>query len=261
MFYARFLDARPLILLILILVPLTLLGLVVRARVVARYRPSEREQSLPVTLWIACDRYRRGVAEHVAWRLAGRPGDGPVIPSSFAFKGLDLALMLQSPGPIANAGGALVRQTALLGATFVRDSDDPWMPDPHEWEARLAEWQILSEDYKQLAHVDLPDSTGGADPTHRHLWSRTYTLRRSGARWVLEYAGDPLLTEVLSEGAFSASGNQFRECEDCGTWESWNGSRGQWGEDVYSRKVPSPRLQILTGPPDPEHVANGGGSG
>jgi len=245
------LDTRPLILLILILVPLTLLGLVVRARLVARYGASEPEQSLFATVWITYDRYRRQVEKHAAWRLAGRPGDGPVVPP----RGVDvltLALTLQSPGPIANAADALFRQTELLGERFVRDNDDPWIPDPAAWEAMLAEWQILSREYKRLAHVDVPDSTGGADPAHRHLWSRTFTLRRLTARWVLEYAGNPSESVVLPEGSFWASGNQFRECEDCGTWESRDGSRGIWNEDANSGELPSPRLQILTESPSPK---------
>jgi hypothetical protein len=45
-----------------------------------------------------------------------------------------LAVALQSPGAIAEAAGALWRQTELLGRRFVRDEADPWTPDPADWD-------------------------------------------------------------------------------------------------------------------------------
>jgi hypothetical protein len=241
-------DTGPLILLILIATLATLVGLGVRSRLLARDGRSEREQSPYVALWIACDRYRQQVAKHVAWRLDGRPGDGPVVRSSRDFDGLVLVLALQSPGPLAQAAGSLTQQTELLGTRFVRDHADPWVPDLGEWEAMLAEWQTRARDYAQLAHVDLGDSTAdaGGDTAHRHAWSRAYTIRRRRTGgWLLEYAGNPSQIVVLPEGAFSAHGNVFRECGDCGIWESRNGPRGSWKADPHSSDTPSPRAQIL----------------
>jgi hypothetical protein len=241
-------DTGPLILLILVFTLVTLVGLGIRSRLLARYGRSERETSPYVALWIACDHYRQQVAKHVAWRLDGRPGDGPVVRSSRDFDVLGLALALQSPGPLAQAAGSLTQQTELLGTRFVRDDADPWVPDLEEWEAMLAEWQTRARDYAQLAHVDRGDSTAGAsgDSAHRHAWSRTYTIRRRRTGgWLLEYAGNPSEIVVLPDGTFSAHGNVFRECEGCGTWESRNGPRGSWKTDPYSSDAASPRLQIL----------------
>lgn len=225
----------------------TAVGLGVRSRLLAQYRPIEPEQSPYVSLWMACDRYRRQVAKHVAWRFDGRPADAPLVGSSLDFDGLVLVLALQSPGPLAQAAGSLTQQTKLLGTTFVRDEADPWVPDPEAWEAMFAEWQRRARDYAELAHLDLRESTTGAsgDTAHEHSWSRAYTIRRRRTGWLLEYTGNPSQIVVLPDGTFSARGNVFRECEECGTWESRNGRRGSWKADSYSSDSASPRLQLL----------------
>jgi hypothetical protein len=239
------------ILRVLIAVPVALIKLVVSRRAAARHPLAEQEMSLYAALWIECEGYRQQVAKDVAWRLNGRRGDAPFVGSANDFEALGFAVAVQSPGPIAKAAGALFQQTELLGKTFVRDRADSWMPDPEEWEAMLADWQIRARDYAQLAHVDL-DRTGGdsGDAAHRHLWGRTYTIRpRRTGGWLLEYGGNPSEIVVLPEGTFFADGREFRECV-CGTWESRNGRRGQW--KVESGNAPSPRLQILTQQPGPD---------
>jgi len=240
--------ASQLLLAIAVAALVTLVGLVVRSRVVAPDRPLHRDQSAHLAFWVACDRYRQQVAEHVAWRLRGRSGAAPLVGPSHEFDGLGLAVALQSPGRVAKAAGGLLQQTESLGKTFVRDEADPWMPNRWDWEAMLTDWHDRAQEYAVLAQVDLPDSTpnDSGDPGHRHLWSRPYTLRRRGTGgWVLEYAGSFSQMVILPEGKFTAGGEQFRECERCGTWESRKGSRGSWNADVYSRDAPSPRAQIL----------------
>ena len=209
------------------------------------------DQSPATSLWIACDHYRRDVAAHVAWRLGGRAGAGPRVGSRDWAEPLGLAVALQSPGAVAEAAGALWRQTELLGKTFVRDEVDPSIPDPADWAAMLAEWQIRERAYLDVARVEPVAAAGHADgEPRRHRWSRTYTLRpRRTGGWLLEYGGNPSQIVVLPDGTFSAAGNQFRECEECGAWESRKGSSGQWGPDTYSGSAPSPRVQILGQPP------------
>ena len=242
-------DTGPLIWLIVITTLVTLVGLGVRSRLVSHFQVNEEEPSPYLALLMACDRYRRQVAKHVAWRLEGRPGDGPVVRSSRDFDGLGLALAIHSPGPLGHAVASLTQQTELLGTTFVRDAGDPWVPDPQEWEAMLSDWQGRARDYARLAHIDPVGSTGDANgdsAAHHHAWSRTYTIRRRRTGgWLLEYAGNPSQTIVLPDGTFSARGNVFRECEDCGTWESRNSGHGTWKADLYSGDAASPRAQIL----------------
>jgi hypothetical protein len=239
-------DTRLGILLVLIAAALVLIGIVVRQRAANRHRPMDREWSPYSALWEECDRYRRQVADHVAWRLDGRPGNGPLVePASFDAAAFVVAL--QSPGRIAEAAGALSQQTELLGESFVRDDADPWMPDPNEWEAMIAEWQIRATNYADVAQIDRGDPTTGevGDTAHRHSWSRTYTMRRRRTGgWLLEYGGNPSEIVVLPEGTFSADGSEFRKCE-CGMWESRNGSRGNWKADP-TFGAPSPRVQLLT---------------
>jgi hypothetical protein len=241
-------EASQLLLAIAVAALVTLVGLVVRSRVVAPDRAVHQDQSGQMAFWVACDRYRQQVAEHVDWRLGGRSGRAPLVGSAQEFDALGLAVALQSPGPVAKAAGGLLQQTESLGKTFVRDEAGPWIPDREDWEAALAEWHDRAREYAVLAQVDVPDSTpdDSADPAHRHTWSRPYTLRRRGTGgWVLEYGGSFSQMVVLPEGKFSAGGDQFRECERCGTWDSRKGSRGSWKADVYSRDAPSPRAQIL----------------
>jgi hypothetical protein len=240
-------DTGPLILLIVIFTLVTFVGLAIRSRLVARFGSTGPDQSPYVALWIACDRYRREVANHVAWRLAGRPGDRPVVSSSRDFDALGLALVLQSAGELRQAAGSLMQQTTLLGTTFVQDDGDPWVPNLQAWELALAEWHVRANEYAKLIHADLGESTDRAsgDPAHRHLWSRTYTIRRRGTGgWLLEYTGSPSQIVVLPEGTYSARGDEFRECEVCGTWESRDGRRGRWSIDPSSIGLASPRLQI-----------------
>ena len=211
--------------------------------------PDDRSPS--TALWIECDRHCREVVAHVAWRLAGRAGAGPRIgPTNWA-EMVSVVVALQSPGPVAEAAGALWRQTELIGKTFVRDEADPWIPDPADWASMLAEWQICETAYIDVARVDHRDAGRQADGApHRHRWSRTYTLRpRRTGGWIIEYRGNPSQMVVLPDGTFSAAGTEFRECEDCGTWESRKGSSGHWASDAYSGSRPSPRVQILTKPP------------
>jgi hypothetical protein len=237
-------DTRLAILLVLVAAAMALIGIIVQQRAANRRRPIDRERSPYVALWEESDRYRRQVANHVAWRRDGRPGKGPLVEGP-TFDVAAFAVALQSPGPIAEAAGALSQQTELLGKTFVRDDADPWAPDPEEWEAMIAEWQIRASNYADLAHVDRGDPSG-AEGTHRHSWSRTYTIRRRRTGgWLLEYDSNPSEIVVLPEGSVSAGGTHFRECEACGTWESRDGSRGNWQADPYSGDSPSPRVQLL----------------
>jgi hypothetical protein len=210
------------------------------------------DESPSAALWIECERHCRQVAAHVAWRLGGRSGAGPRVGSTDWAEALVLAVALESPGAIAEAAGALWRQTELLGKRFVRDEADPWTPDPADWDAMLAEWQSRDLAYREVARLEDHDAAGGhaeGDP-HRHRWSRTYTIRpRRTGGWLLEYGGNPSQIVVLPDGAYSALGTQFRECEECGSWESRKGSSGPWGPDAYDGSAPSPRVQILTEPP------------
>jgi hypothetical protein len=132
---------------------LAIVGIIVQQR-----RANRREPSPYLALLAGYLLYRIQVAKHVAWRLEGRPGNPPTVDSLFESEAASFVVALRSPGPMAEAAGQLFQQTELLDKEFVRqEPNDPWMPDPREWEEAVAEWLRRAEAYRSLAPIVVSD--------------------------------------------------------------------------------------------------------
>src|SRR5438067_12806922 len=133
-------DTRLAIPFILIATAMIVIGNIIQRVAANGRRPKDPEWSPNEALWIECDHFRQQVAEHVAWRLADRPGSGPTIGSLDHAGSMALVVALQSPGPVAEAARLLFRQTESLGQRFVRNDADAAMLDPEERQSALADW-------------------------------------------------------------------------------------------------------------------------
>ena len=139
---------------------LAIVGALLRRRWASTRQPSN---VYVVNLVTECLDYRLQVGKHVAWRLDGRPGPAPVVDPPYYGEAVAHVIALHSPAPIAKVADRLVKQTRLLGKEFVRqDPADPWVPNPREWDAALAEWLRRADDYlREAAIADAMDRVSG----------------------------------------------------------------------------------------------------